>query len=140
MDNFKIYQFLGTFTNHLKKYDLTPTQLKVLSQIGLQKELNGSQSNLTITKISKDLGIVFTTAQRCVEKLGSGYSYKSARTNELITQEGCGLVKHEKPNGGRTGAISISTKGKRFLGDVGSVLADYSSNSYKEGPVKGINA
>jgi hypothetical protein len=50
------------------------------------------------------------------------------------------LVKHEKPNGGRKGAISISTKGKRFLGDVGSVLADYSSNSYKEGPVKGINA
>ena len=125
VNNFKIYQFLDTFTNHLKPYGLTPIQLKVLSQIGLQKELNGSQSNLTITKISKDLGIVFTTAQRCVEKLGSGYSYKNARTNELITQEGCGLVKHEKPNGGRTGVISISAKGKRFLKNVGSIISDY---------------
>ena len=125
VNNFKIYQFLDTFTNHLKPYGLTPIQLKVLSQIGLQKELNGSQSNLTITKISKDLGIVFTTAQQCVKKLGSGYSYKNARTNELITQEGCGLVKHEKPNGGRTGVISISAKGNRFLKDVGSIISDY---------------
>ena len=127
---FKIHQFLNTFTNHLKQYDLTPIQLKVLSHIGFQGELSGSQPNLTISKIAKDLDIKFTTAQRCIEKLGEGYSYKSARnTDKTITQVGSGLVKHEKPEavGGREANISISAKGKRFLQDIGSVISDFTA-------------
>ena len=128
MSAFKIHQFLNTFTNYLSRYELTPFQLKVLSHIGLQNKLNGSQPNLTITKISKDLNMAFSTVQQCIKKLAEGYSYKSARTNESITQEGCELVKHEKPNGGRKGVISISIKGKRFLEDIGNIIDDYSPN------------
>jgi DNA-binding MarR family transcriptional regulator len=125
---FKVNSFLNTLTNHLNRYALTPTQLKVLSFIGFQSELNGSQPNLTMTKIAKDLDLQFTTAQRAIEKLGDGYNYKYPSGKPRF-KAGNELIKHEKPEkgGGREGAISISTKGKGFLEDLGSVIADYSA-------------
>ena len=126
---FKINSFLNAFTNHLNRYALTSMQLKVLSHIGFRSDYSGSQPDLTMTKIAKDLGLNFTTVQRCIEKLGDGYTYKFPNGKE-VTKEGSGLVKHEKPEDmpkGREGSISISTKGKRFLEDIGGVVADYST-------------
>ena len=124
----KIHQFLNTFTTHINQYGLTPMQLKVLSFIGFRSELSGSQPDLTMTSIKKDLGLNFTTVQRCIEKLGDGYTYKFPNGKE-VTKEGSGLVKHEKPEkvGGREGSISITVKGRRFLEDIGRVVSDYST-------------
>ena len=120
---FKLNSFLTTFINKMETYDLTTMQLRVLSYVSFQSELELREEQLTITKIAENLGVKFTTVQRCVEKLGSGYEYNRDGKTKRI--DGCGFLKNDKPDGGREGAISITSKGKKFLEGIAELVSGY---------------
>lgn len=120
---FKLNSFLTTFIRKMDTYKLTTVQLKVLSYVSFQGELELADDQLTITKIAEGLGEKFTTVQRCVEKLGSGYAY--SRDGKLNRIDGCGFLKNEKPDGGREGTITITTKGRNFLEGIAELISGY---------------
>ena len=124
---FKLNNYLVELINRLDKFQLTSTQLRVLSYVNMQSELDRGGEALTITTIADGLNQNFTTVQRCVEKLGPGYSYN--RGGKVQTTEGAGLIKYQKLQGNREGSVSISPTGKKFLEGLAELTATYGGSS-----------